>query len=143
MNMHAKRYLMVLGFIFLLQSVCFASDLKIFKKSEYDLTLESKSIPANNRLVEYFDIDNLGDKIPDQIFTTVQTGDWISTLPGNIFITDSSNIVDSISEYWEVNFANIKSGRILFARIIINSSDTDKDSYSWNLKIKCKYAKFR
>lgn len=117
--------------------------MRIFKKSVYDLVLESKSIPANSRLVEYFDIDSLGSKIPDQIFTTVQTGDWISTLPGNTFTADSSNNVDSISEYWDVSFANVKNGRVVFSRVIINDSDTDRDSYSWNLKIKCKYAKFR
>lgn len=137
-----KKYLLSIFFVFVLCSASFASGINIFKKGIYDLTLESKSIPVNSRLVEYFDIDSL-DKIPDQIIATVQTGDWISSLPGNIFITDASNNVDSISEYWEVNFAKTKNGRVVFSRVIINNSDSDKDSYSWNLKINCKYVKYR
>jgi hypothetical protein len=40
-----------------------------------------RQIKANNSsIVEYFDIDSIGNKIPDQIFATVETGDWVSSL---------------------------------------------------------------
>lgn len=150
MNMHVKKVgtrcsvsLLVVGFIFLLQSICLGSEIEIFKKGSYALSLESKSVSASSSIVEYFDIDSLGNKIPDQLFITVQSGDWISSLPCNVFVSDQSNNVDKITEYWEVNFAKTKKGRIVFSRTIINNSDTDKDSYAWDLNIKCKFVKYR
>lgn len=138
-----KKYLLSIAFVFVFCSSLFASDIKIFKKGIYDLSLESKSVAANSSIVEYHDIDNLNNKTPDQIIATAQSGDWISSLPSNVFVSDSSNNVDNISEYWEINFAKTKNGRVVFSRVIINNSDSKKDSYSWSLKIKCKYVKYR
>lgn len=138
-----KKLLLSIAFVFALCSIARASDINIFKRVAYDLSLESKEIKAGSSTVEYFDIDNLSNKIPDQIFATVESGNWVSSLPGNVFVSDSSNNTDSITEYWEVNFAKVKNGRVVFSRIIINNSTEDKDSYAWNIKIKCKYVKFR
>ena len=121
----------------------FADDFKIIKKGTYDLSLESKEIKAGSSTVEYFDIDTIDNKIPDQIFTTVESGDWISSLPGNVSVSDKDNNVDKVTEYWEVSFAKVKNGRVLFSRIITNNDSIDRDSYAWNLKLKCRYVKYR
>ena len=129
--------------VLLFATYSFADDFKIIKKGTYDLSLESKEIKAGSSTVEYFDIDTIDNKIPDQIFTTVESGDWISSLPGNVSVSDKDNNVDKITEYWEVSFAKVKNGRVLFSRIITNNDSIDRDSYAWNLKLKCRYVKYR
>ena len=129
--------------VLLFATYSFADDFKIIKKGTYDLSLESKEIKAGSSTVEYFDIDTIDNKIPDQIFTTVESGDWISSLPGNVSVSDKDNNVDKVTEYWEVSFAKVKNGRVIFSRIITNNDSIDRDSYAWNLKLKCRYVKYR
>lgn len=129
--------------VLLFAAYSFADDFKIIKKGSYDLSLESKEIKAGSSTVAYFDIDTIDNKIPDQIFTTVESGDWISSLPGNVSVSDKDNNVDKVTEYWEVNFAKVKNGRVIFSRVITNNDSIDRDSYAWNLKLKCRYVKYR
>lgn len=94
----------------------YADDVDVIKKGSYSVNLESKPIKANSSIVEYFDIDSIGNKIPDQIFATVETGDWVSSLPNTVFVSDSNNIADKLIEYWDVSFAKVKNGgRVTFA----------------------------
>ena len=138
------RTLMTVLIVMFLSALCFADDFKIIKKEVYDIELESKEIKAGSSTVEYFDIDIIGNKLPDQIFSTVETGDWISSLPGMVFISSQENTVDKITEYWEVSFANVRNGgRVVFTRVIINNDSVDRASYAWNLKVKCRYVKFK
>lgn len=136
-----------IGFLFLfmlLVSACHAGDVKVFQKKSYDLELESKPVKAGGAYVEYYDIDSLGNKIPDEIAATVQTGDWISSLPGNVYVGMNDTAVDKILEHWDVSFAAVKNGgRVVFTRTIINNDAIDRDSCAWNLKIKCRYLKYR
>ena len=129
--------------VLLFATYSFADDFKIIKKGSYDLSLESKEIKAGSSTVEYFDIDTIDTKIPDQIFTTVESGDWISSLPSNVSVSDKDNNVDKVTEYWEVSFAKVKNGRVIFSRIITNNDSIDRDSYAWDLKLKCRYVKYR
>jgi len=129
--------------VLLFATYSFADDFKIIKKGTYDLSLESKEIKAGSSTVEYFDIDTIDTKIPDQIFTTVESGDWISSLPSNVSVSDKDNNVDKVTEYWEVSFAKVKNGRVIFSRIITNNDSIDRDSYAWDLKLKCRYVKYR
>lgn len=130
--------------VLLFATYSFADDFKIIKKGTYDLSLESKEIKAGSSTVEYFDIDTIDNKIPDQLFTTVESGDWISSLPSNVGVSDKDNNVDKITEYWEVNFAKVKNGgRVVFTRVITNNDSIDRDSYAWDLKLKCRYVKYR
>ena len=129
--------------VLLFAAYSFADDFKIIKKGSYDLSLESKEIKAGSSTVEYFDIDTIDNKIPDQIFTTVESGDWISSLLGNVSVSDKDNNVDKVTEYWEVNFAKVKNGRVIFSRVITNNDSIDRDSYAWNSKLKCRYVKYR
>ncbi len=123
---------------------CFAEDFKVIKKEVYLLTLESKEIKAGSSTVEYFDIDTIGNKLPDQIFTTTETGDWVYSLPGMVYVSSADNTVDKITEYWEVSFAKVRNGgRVVFSRIIINNDSVDRESYAWNLKVKCRYVKYK
>jgi len=123
--------------------MCLASDIELFKNKTYNIELESKSVKANSSIVETIDIDALDKKIPDQIFTTVESGDWISSLPSNVSVSDKDNNVDKVTEYWEVSFAKVKNGRVIFSRIITNNDSIDRDSYAWDLKLKCRYVKYR
>ena len=59
------------------------------------------------------------------------------------YVSDEFKVVDKVSEYWEIDFAAVKHGRIVFARVITNDNDTDKDSLAWNLTINCAFAKFK
>ena len=53
--------------------------------------------------------------IPDQILATVASGDWVSSLPNTVFVSDSNNITDKVIEYWDVSFAKGKNGgRVIF-----------------------------
>lgn len=128
--------------VLLVATYSFADDFKIIKKGTYDLSLESKEIKAGSSTVEYFDIDTIDNKIPDQIFTTIESGDWISSLPSNVSVSDKDNNVDKVTEYWEVSFAKVKNGRVIFSRVITNNDSIDRDSYAWDLKLKCRYVKY-
>lgn len=137
----------IIGYLFVLMlivSVCNAGDINVFQKRSYDLELESKPVKAGSSYVEFFDIDQIGNKLPDEILTTVQTGDWISSLPSNIYIGLNDTTVDKILEYWDVSFTTVKNGgRVVFTRTIINNDTVDRDSYAWNLQLKCRYVKYR
>src|SRR3989304_9676220 len=125
-----KTILVVLTTVMVMFSatVCFAGDIKIIKTEVYDLTLESKEIKAGSSTIEYFDIDTIGAKIPDQVFATVQTGAWISSLPGMVYVVSSAdNTIDKITEHWEVSFANVRNGRVVFTRTIINNDVVDRE----------------
>lgn len=130
--------------VLLFATYSFADDFKIIKKGTYDLSLESKEIKAGSSTVEYFDIDTIDNKIPDQIFTTVESGDWVSSLPGNVNVSDNDDNVDKVTEYWEVSFAKVKNGgRVVFSRVITNNDSIDRNSYAWNIILKCRYVKYR
>ena len=135
----------LIAFVLLsITTYCFAEDFKIIKKEVYDLTLESKEIKAGSSTVEYFDIDTIGNKLPDQVFATIETGDWVSSLPGMVYVSSTDNAVDKITEYWEVSFAKVRNGgRVVFNRIITNNDLVDRQSYAWNLKVKCRYVKYK
>ena len=137
-----SAYIFLLIFL-ILSPMCLASDIELFKNKTYNIELESKSVKANSSIVETIDIDALDKKIPDQIFTTVESGDWISSLPSNVSVSDKDNNVDKVTEYWEVSFAKVKNGRVIFSRIITNNDSIDRDSYAWDLKLKCRYVKYR
>lgn len=137
-----SSYIFLLIFL-ILSPMCLASDIEVFKNKTYNIELESKSVKANSSIVETIDIDALDKKIPDQIFTTVESGDWISSLPSNVGVSDKDNNVDKVTEYWEVSFAKVKNGRVIFSRIITNNDSIDRDSYAWDLKLKCRYVKYR
>lgn len=137
-------YLLPLLTLLFSYSYADADDVNVIKKGSYSINLESKSIQANGSIVEYFDIDSIGNKIPDQIFATVETGDWVSSLPNNVFVSLSDNTVDKIVEYWDVSFAKVKNGgRVTFTRMIINNDSVDRDSYAWNIKHKYRFVKYR
>ena len=117
---------------------------KIIKKGSYDLSLESKEIKAGSSTVAYFDIDTINNKIPDQILVTVESGDWVSSLPSTVYVSFSDNSVDRITEYWDVNFAKVRNGgRVVLGRVITNNDSVDRNSYAWNIKLKCRYVKYR
>jgi len=124
-------------------AICFAGDLKIIKKEVYDLTLDSKEIKAGSSTVEYFDIDTIGSKIPDQVFATIETGDWIYSLPSMVYVASTDNTIDKLTEYWEVGFAKVRNGRIVFTRTIINNDFVDRESYAWNVQVKCRYVQYK
>ena len=138
------RTLLAIVMTTLFSAFCFAEDFKIIKKETYDLTLESKEIKAGSSTVEYFDLDTIGNKLPDQVFTTVETGDWVYSLPGMVYVSSADNTVDKITEYWEVGFANVRNGgRVVFSRTITNNDVLDRESYAWNLQVKCRYVKYK
>jgi len=121
-----------------------ADDFKIIKQGTYELSLESKEIKAGSSTVEYFDIDTIDNKIPDQILVTVESGDWVSSLPSTVYVSFSDNSVDRITEYWDVNFAKVRNGgRVVLGRVITNNDSVDRNSYAWNIKLKCRYVKYR
>ena len=121
-----------------------ADDFKIIKQGTYELSLESKEIKAGSSTVEYFDIDTIDNKIPDQILVTVESGDWVSSLPSTVYVFFSDNSVDRITEYWDVNFAKVRNGgRVVLGRVITNNDSVDRNSYAWNIKLKCRYVKYR
>lgn len=141
--MKKSIYLLPLLLLWLF-SYTYADDVNVIKKGSYSVNLESKPIKANSSIVEYFDIDSIGNKIPDQIFATVETGDWVSSLPNNVFVSFSDSTVDKIVEYWDVSFAKVKDGgRVIFTRTIINNDSVGRESYAWSLNIKYRFIKYR
>ena len=137
-------YLLPLLLALFLTSFSYADDIEVIKKGNYSISLESKSVNANSSIMEIFDIDTIGNKIPDQIIATVESGDWVSSLPNTVTVADADNNVDKIVEYWDVSFAKAKNGgRVIFTRVITNNDDVDRESYSWELKIKYRFIKYR
>ena len=128
----------------LLFSYSYADDIDVIKKGSYSISLESKSVKANSSTMEIFDIDTIGNKIPDQIIATVESGDWVSSLPNTVTVADTDNNVDKIIENWDISFAKAKNGgRVIFTRVITNNDDVDRESYAWDLKIKYRFIKYR
>jgi hypothetical protein len=125
-------------------SVCNAGNIEVFKKATYDLTLKNKTIKAGSSIVETFDIDTIKNKLPDQIFSTVETGEWVYNLPSDVGVSNADKEMDKIIEYWEVSFAKVKNGgKVVFSRVITNNDSVDRDSYTWNLKVTCRFVKYR
>lgn len=141
-----KRLICLLPLIFVLfiTSLSHADDIEVIKKGSYSLSLESKSVKVNSSIIETFDIDAIGKKIPDQIISTVEYGDWVSSLPNTVTVADADNNVDKLIEYWDISFAKAKNGgRVIFTRVITNNDDVDRESYVWDLKIKYRFIKYR
>lgn len=139
-----KRLITVFTFVLIgFIATCNADDFNIIKRGTYDLTLEQKTIPANSGIAEIFDIDSIGNKIPDQIFAITESSDWISSIPSTVIVSFSDNTVDKIVEYWDVSFAKVKNGNVVFTRSIINNDSVERNSYGWNIKLNCRYVKFR
>src|SRR3972149_9830826 len=137
-------YLLPLLLALFLTSFSYADDIEVIKKGNYSLSLESNSVKANSSIMEIFDIDTIGNKIPDQIIATVESGDWVSSLPNTVTVADADNNVDKLIEYWDISFAKAKNGgRVIFTRVIINNGDVDRESYTWDLKIKYRFIKYR
>lgn len=136
----AIGYLFVLVFVV---SVCNAGDVKVFRKEAYELNLESKFIKAGQSVSEVIDLDIVKSKIPDQILSTVKTGEWIYNLPSVIGVSDGVTI-DDIEESWDVSFADVKrGGRIVFTRTIKNNGCADRESYTWGITLNCRFIKYR
>ena len=137
-------YLLPLLLTLFLTSYSYADDIEVIKKGNYSLSLESKSVKANSNIMEIFDMDTIGNKIPDQIIATVESGDWVSSLPNTATVADADNNVNKIIENWDVSFAKAKNGgRVIFTRVITNNDDVDRESYAWDLKIKYRFIKYR
>ena len=142
--MKRLSYLLPLLLTLFLTSYSYADDIEVIKKGNYSLSLESKSVKANSNIMEIFDMDTIGNKIPDQIIATVESGDWVSSLPNTATVADADNNVDKIIEYWDVSFSKAKNGgRVIFTRVITNNDDVDRESYAWDLKIKYRFIKYR
>ena len=101
-------YLLPVLLALFLTSFSYADDIEVIKKGSYSISLESKSVKANSSTMEVFDIDTIGNKIPDHTIATVESGDWVSSLPNTITVADADNNVDKIVEYWDVSFAKAK-----------------------------------
>ena len=137
-------YLLPLLLTLFLTSYSYADDIEVIKKGNYSLSLESKSVKANSNIMEIFDMDTIGNKIPDQIIATVESGDWVSSLPNTVTVADADNNVDKIIENWDISFSKAKNGgRVIFTRVITNNDDVDRESYAWDLKIKYRFIKYR
>jgi len=121
-----KRLICLLSLLLALSltSYSYADDIEVIKKGNYSISLESKSVNANSSIMEIFDIDTIGTKMPDQIIATVESGDWVSSLPNTVTVADNG-------------------GRVIFTRVITNNDDVDRESYAWDLKIKYRFIKYR
>ena len=121
-----KRLICLLSLLLALSltSYSYADDIEVIKKGNYSISLESKSVNANSSIMEIFDIDTIGTKMPDQIIATVESGDWVSSLPNPVTVADNG-------------------GRVIFTRVITNNDDVDRESYAWDLKIKYRFIKYR
>lgn len=125
-------------------TIVFADDIDVFDRITEDLELESVLVKAGEGITERYDIETLGNKIPHQILATVESGSWIFNLPTTAVVyLEPDDKADNIIEYWDVAFANTKKGKIVFYRTIVNNDVIDRDSYAWNLKIKCKLIRYK
>lgn len=125
-------------------TIVFADDIEVFDRITEDLELGSVLVKAGEGITERYDIETLGNKIPHQILATVESGNWIFNLPTTAIVyLEPDDKADNIIEYWDVAFANTKKGKIVFYRTIVNNDVIDRDSYAWNLKIKCKLIRYK
>lgn len=137
------KIILIISILFSFGSICNADTINVFKQTEHAIVLEGKTIPANSGFSEIIDIDSISNKIPDQILATTESGEWISNLPSTVVVSFADNSVDKIIEYWDVNFAKVRNGgRVIFTRTIINNDSIERESYSWNILLKCRYLKY-
>ena len=122
---------------------CKGDTVKVFRQTEHALALEGKEIPANSGITEVYNIDSVGNRVPDQIFATATTDVWNSSLPSAVWVSFGDSVVDKVVEYWDVSFAEIRNGgNVVFTRTIINNDSVDRVSYAWNILLRCRYIKY-
>lgn len=122
-------------FVFVMFLLCFCS---VANAKEVELHLNEEFVPANSYLAEVFDIGELKEsgKLPKRIVATVTLDDWVYNLPHVVGLTDWYYTQDTrLTEGWDVFFARVHGGRILFIRTLTNNTDEDLYSYAWDVKI--------
>lgn len=125
-----KKCVLVIIALLFLQSYVIAK--------EVELHLNEEFVPANSYLTEVFDIGELKEsgKLPKRIVATVTLGDWVYNLPHVVGLTDWYYTQDTrLTEGWDVFFARVHGGRILFIRTVTNDTDEDLYTYAWDVKI--------
>jgi len=137
-------FLILMAIVAIPVTIVFADDIDVFDRITEDLELESVLVKAGEGITERYDIKALGNKIPHQVLATVESGNWVFNLPTTAIVyLEPDDKADNIIEYWDVAFANTKKGNIVFYRTIVNNDVIDRDSYSWDLKIKCKLIRYK
>lgn len=116
-------------------------DLQVLKKKTYNVELPILTVPANSTISEVYELGNLKKKLPDQILGTIQTGDWVTSLPC-VMGVETVNGLSAIEESWGISYAKKENGYIRFYRFIENKSGEEMESYAWNLKVKTVWIKY-
>lgn len=123
---------LILGCIIFL---CFCSTANA---KEVELYLPEEFVAANSYVTTTYDIGQLKSegKLPARIVSTVALSDWVYNLPHVVglmdwYYTDDLRLLES----WDVIFAKVPDGRILFIRTLTNNTDEDLYSYAWNVKV--------
>lgn len=126
---------MVRYFVFVMFLLCFCS---VANAKEVDLYLPEEFVAANSYIAISYDIGQVKSdgKLPARIVATVALSDWVYNLPHVVGLTDWYYTQDTrLTEGWDVFFARVHEGRILFIRTLTNNTDEDLYSYAWNVKV--------
>ena len=105
---------------------------------EIELHLNEELVPAHTYLTETYDIGELKESgnLPKRVIATVTLDDWVYNLPHVVGLTDWYYTQDiRLTEGWDVFFAKVYGGRILFIRTVTNDTDEDLYTYAWDVKI--------
>lgn len=136
-----KKLILVVFALLCFAGISEARELQVIKKKTYKIELSIINVPANSTVSEVFEIDTLNKKLPDQILGTIQTGDWVTSLPC-IMGVDTVDGLSPLEESWGISYARKEGGYIRFFRFVENKSDVDMESYAWNLKIRTVQIKY-
>lgn|SRR5574337_80923 len=130
--------------LLLIPSLCFADKIKILKSADYDVELEQVQIPANQAISIVYDLDIIGDNVPDQLFATYEMEGWVDSFPGTISVSNDKGEIDKVIEVWKLSFVKKKSGGwVTMTREIYNNDTIPRSSYKWNPLIHCEFVKYK
>jgi len=136
-----NKVIFILLAIFCFAGIAESRELQVLKKKTYNIELPILVVPANSTISEVYEIGTITKRLPDQILGTIQTGDWVTSLPCTMGV-ETVDGLSAIEESWGISYAKKESGYIRFYRFMENKSDEEMNSYAWNLKVKTAWIKY-
>lgn len=136
-----NKFVLLIFALFCFIGVAESREFQVIKKKTYNIELPILIIPAKSTISEVYELGTINKKLPDQILGTIQTGDWVTSLPC-IMGVETVDGLSVIEESWGISYARKEGGYIRFYRFIENKSNEEMDSYAWNLKVKTAWIKY-
>lgn len=107
---------------------------KIVQNGSYSLSLAATNVPAGKTIFQNTDIATISTPKVSGMLAFVKTGDWIYRLPSSVRVDDADDNAHHFEE-WDVGYAGVTNGLVVFHRVINNTDAAAWTSYAWNITV--------